>query len=697
MQPFPHIFSPLDLGFTQLKNRVVMGSMHTGLEEAENGFEKMASYFRERAKGGVSLIITGGISPNFSGRVALFSSQFSFAWQVGKHKIITRAVHETEGAKICLQILHSGRYGYHPFCCAPSRIQSPISPFTPRALSTWGVKKTIRDFANCAALAKKAGYDGIEIMGSEGYLINQFVAPRTNERMDQYGGSPTNRIRFPLDIVDTIREQLGKKFIIIFRLSLLDLVDQGSTWQEVVTFAKALEAAGVDLINTGIGWHEARVPTIATMVPRAAFCWITEKLKQEIATPLITTNRINTPDVIEAILSNGQADMVCMARPFLADPYFLAKAEVNQAAAINTCIGCNQACLDHVFKRKIASCLVNPKACHETEFTNTTNINLIDQQSFAVIGAGPAGLSFAIEAAQLGNKVTIFERSHEIGGQFNIAKEIPGKEEFAETLRYFNHHIKALNIVLKLNTEIASDDLVRAFDAVIISTGVRPRIPSIPGVKLPHVLTYQDLIWNKRPVGQTIAVIGAGGIGFDCAEFLAHPANTKAPSLDKEVFFKQWGIDISYENRGAIKPMVNSPSARKIYLLQRSHAKMGKDLGKTTGWIHRKSLKSKGIEMLTGVVYKAITKKTLVISINGENRTLEVDNVILCSGQISNSELYYSLKSQNINVHLIGGAVLAAEIDAKKAISEGVRLAHTLTRSAPIMSAALKQPDVFKK
>lgn len=681
MQPFPHIFSPLDLGFTQLKNRVVMGSMHTGLEEAENGFEKMASYFRERAKGGVGLIITGGISPNFSGRVAPYSSQLSFPWQVSKHKIITNAVHETDDAKICLQILHSGRYGYHPLCCAPSRIKSPISPFTPRALSTWGVKKTIRDFVNCATLAKKAGYDGIEVMGSEGYLINEFVAPRTNKRVDQYGGDLTNRIRFPLDIINTIRAKLGKEFIIIFRLSLLDLVEQGSNWQEVVTFAKALEAAGVDIINTGIGWHEARIPTIATMVPRAAFSWITEKLKQEIATPLITTNRINTPEVIETILSNRQADMVCMARPFLADPYFLAKAAGNQAAAINTCIGCNQACLDHVFKQKIASCLVNPKACHETEFTAAINTSSINQKSFAVIGAGPAGLSFAIEAAQLGNRVTVFERSHEIGGQFNIAKEIPGKEEFKETLRYFNHHIKELNITLKLNTEVTPDNLVNGFDAVIISTGIRPRIPTIPGVKLPHVLTYQDLIWKKHPVGQTVALIGAGGIGYDCAEFLAHNPNTIPTSLDKEAFFEQWGIDTTYKNRGAIKPKASKLSTRKIYLLQRSTTKMGKDLGKTTGWIHRKSLNNKGIEMLTGVDYKAITETGLVISINDEEKTLEVDNVILCSGQISNNELYYALKKQKINVYLIGGALLAAEIDAKRAIDEGVRLAHTLTQS----------------
>ncbi len=679
MQPFPHTFKPLDLGFTQIKNRVVMGSMHTGLEEAEDGFNKMASYFRERAKGGVGLIITGGISPNFSGRVAPHSSQLSFPWQVGKHKIITDAVHETEGAKICLQILHSGRYGYHPLCAAPSKIKSPISPFTPRALSTWGIKKTIRDFANCAKLAQKAGYDGIEIMGSEGYLINQFVAPRTNKRSDQYGGDINNRIRFPLEIIDAVRNKVGKDFIIVFRLSMLDLVDEGSTWEEVVIFAKALEAAGVNLINTGIGWHEARVPTIATMVPRAAFTWITEKLKQEIATPLITTNRINTPEVIEDILSSEQADMICMARPFLADPYFLAKAAKGEAAAINTCISCNQACLDHVFQQKISSCLVNPKACHETEFIATDSV-ASKQKDFAVIGAGPAGLSFAIEAAKLGNKVTVYERNSEIGGQFNIAKEIPGKEEFKETIRYFKHHIESLSITLKLNSEVTPDNLVKSYDHVIVSTGIRPRVPEIKGVDLPNVLTYQDLLWKKQAVGQTVALIGAGGIGFDAAEFLAHDPSHLPTSLDKQAFFEEWGIDTTYKNRGAIKPKVSENSPRKIYLLQRKTTKMGKGLGKTTGWIHRQSLADKGIDMITGVDYKEITDKGLIVTVNGKERTLEVDNVVLCSGQLSNNELYHSLKEQQDNVHIIGGALLASEIDAKRAIDEGVRLAHTLAQ-----------------
>ncbi len=679
MQSFPHTFKPLDLGFTQIKNRVVMGSMHTGLEEADNGFERMASYFRERAQGGVGLIITGGISPNFSGRVAPHSSQLSFPWQVGKHKIITDAVHETEGAKICLQILHSGRYGYHPLCAAPSKIKSPISPFTPRALSTWGVKKTIRDFANCAKLAQKAGYDGIEVMGSEGYLINQFVAPRTNKRDDQYGGDINNRIRFPLEIIDAVRNKVGKNFIIVFRLSMLDLVDNGSTWEEVVMFAKALESVGVDLINTGIGWHEARVPTIATMVPRAAFTWITEKLKQEVSTPLITTNRINTPEVIEDVLSSGHADMVCMARPFLADPHFLSKAANGKPEAINTCISCNQACLDHVFQQKISSCLVNPKACHETEFIATDSFTS-KQKTFAVVGAGPAGLSFAIEAAKLGNNVTVYERNDEIGGQFNIAKEIPGKEEFKETIRYFNYHIESLGITLKLNSEVTPDNLIDSYDHVIIATGIRPRVPDIEGIASPKVLTYQDLLWKKQAVGQTVALIGAGGIGFDAAEFLAHDHNNLPTSLDKEAFFEEWGIDTSYKNRGAIKPKVSESSPRKIYLLQRKTTKMGKGLGKTTGWIHRQSLADKGIEMISGVNYKKITDKGLVVTIDNKETTLEVDNIVLCSGQLSNNELYHSLKKHQDNVHIIGGASLASEIDAKRAIDEGIRLAHTLAQ-----------------
>ncbi|MFT6386980.1 MAG: 2,4-dienoyl-CoA reductase (NADPH2) [Cellvibrionaceae bacterium] len=651
--------------------------MHTGLEEAEDGYERMAHYFKERAKGGVSLMITGGIAPNFSGRISPFSSQLSFSWQVKKHKIITEAVHTVEGAKICMQILHAGRYAYHPLAAAPSKIKSPISPFMPRKLSHWGIKKTISDFARCAYLAKQAGYDGVEIMGSEGYFINQFIVPRTNHRSDQYGGSIKNRIRIALDIINAIRKRAGKKFILIFRLSMLDLVEGGSTWEEVVTLAKALEEAGVDLINTGIGWHEARIPTIATMVPRGSFTWITERLKKEVSIPLIATNRINTPEMIESTLASGQADMVCMARPFLADPYFIQKAQQNKSTSINTCISCNQACLDHVFKQEIASCLVNPKACNETLF----KISAAKKPKYlAVVGAGPAGISFTIEAAELGHKVILFEKSDQLGGQFNIAKEIPGKEEFSETLRYFKQRIVELNIDVQFNTEVDVDMLSEKFDDIIIATGVRPRIPSIKGIDFPHVLTYQDVLLYKKPVGNRVALIGAGGIGFDSAEFLAHDPHQQSTSLNKHAFYDEWGIDTEYKNRGAIKNKKNTPSSRHIYLLQRKTTNLGKNLGKTTGWIHRQSLTDKKVTMLAGVEYHEITSTQLHISVDGEARSLDIDNVILCAGQLSNNELYKALKLANKSVHIIGGAHLAVEIDAKKAIKDGVTLAHTLSQ-----------------
>lgn len=679
--PFPHIFEPLDLGFTQLKNRVVMGSMHTGLEEADHGYERMARYFQERALGGVGLMITGGIAPNFSGRASPFASQLSFPWQVKHHKIITDAVHKVDNAKICMQILHTGRYAYHPLAAAPSKIKSPISPFKPRALSQWGIRKTISDFARCAHLAQKAGYDGVEIMGSEGYFINQFLVPRTNHRTDQYGGVIENRMRIALDIVNAIRQKVGTHFILIFRLSLLDLVEQGSTWDEVIILAKALEKAGVNLINTGIGWHEARVPTIATMVPRGSFTWITERLKKEVAVPLIATNRINTPEMIESVIASGQADMVCMARPFLADPYFLEKAKQNKAASINTCISCNQACLDNVFQQKIASCLVNPKACHETVFDTKQSLK---EKHFAVVGAGPAGISFAIEAAELGHKVTLFEGSTQLGGQFNIAKEIPGKEEFYETLRYFKQRILDLNITVKFNTEATANTLNDAnntFDDIIIATGVRPRIPDIKGIDLPHVLTYQDVLLHKKPVGNKVALIGAGGIGFDSAEFLAHDHEQVSTSLDKEAFYNEWGIDTDYVNRGAVKEKVSILSSRQLYLLQRKVSKLGKGLGKTTGWIHRQSLADKKVTMLAGVEYHEITPTHFHISVEGEARSLDIDNVVLCAGQLSNKELYEELSaSRPDSVHIIGGAHLALEIDAKRAINDGVTLAHQLSQ-----------------
>ncbi len=668
------MFQPLELGFTTLKNRVLMGSMHTGLEEAKNGYERMAAYFKRRAEGGVGLMVTGGVAPNLAGRASPFASQLSFPWQVKHHRIVTDAVHEIEGAKICLQILHTGRYGYHPFCVAPSRIKSPISPFKPWALTSLGIKKTIWDFANCARQAQKAGYDGVEIMGSEGYLINQFIAPRTNKRTDQYGGEFENRIRLALEIIRAVRKKTGDNFIIVYRLSMLDLVDGGSTWPEVVALAKQVEKAGATIINTGIGWHEARIPTIATMVPRAAFAWVTEKLKGEVSIPLITTNRINMPSVVDQIIADGQADMVSMARPFLADPDFINKAQADRPDRINTCISCNQACLDHVFKQKIASCLVNPKACHETEF----GLNRASQpKSIAVVGAGPAGLSFAIEAKELGHDVVIFERNNEIGGQFNIAKEIPGKEEFHETIRYFKVKLEELNLDLRLSTE-ATDTELKEFDEVVVAAGVRPRIPKIEGIDSANVLTYQDVLLHKKPVGKKVALIGAGGIGFDAAEYLAHDPDDEPTSLDKEAFYKEWGIDTDYEDRGAITEKQTIPPFREIYLLQRKTTKFGKSLGKTTGWIHRQSLKDKGINMIGGVSYEKISDRGLHIKMNDQDQLLEVDNVILCAGQISNNELYESLESDGFKVHIIGGAKLAEEIDAKRAIDEGVRLAHSI-------------------
>ncbi|MGH1540209.1 MAG: FAD-dependent oxidoreductase [Arenicella sp.] len=685
---YPHLLRPLDLGFTQLKNRVLMGSMHTGLEESKQGSNKLARYFSERAQGGVGLIVTGGIAPNFAGRVKPIAAQLSHTRHIKKHTEITEAVHAVEGAKICLQILHAGRYAYHPFCVAPSAIKSPISPFKPRALSLRGIRKTIRDFARCAELAQQAGYDGVEVMGSEGYLLNEFMAPRTNHRQDDYGGNMENRARLSLDIVRAIREKVGTEFIVIFRLSLLDLVEQGSSWQEVVEQAKLLEQAGVTLINTGIGWHEARIPTIATMVPRAAFSWVTERLREHVSIPLVTTNRINVPEVAETILSEGQADMVSMARPFLADPDFVNKAEQGLADEINTCISCNQACLDHAFKGLVASCLVNPKACHETEFNQ---VKTTQPKTIAVVGAGPAGLSFAIEASELGHKVVVFERQGQIGGQFNIAKEIPGKEEFRETLRYFHYKLNQLDIELRLNTKAGCEDL-DTFSTVVIASGVRPRIPQIDGVGLANVLDYQEVLLHKKAVGKRVAIIGAGGIGFDTAEYLLHDPRDVSTSLDKAAFFDEWGIDSDYQHGGAVKEKHADAPFREIYLLQRKTDKPGKRLGKTTGWIHRQSLKDKGVKMMSGVSYEAINEQGLHITCQGEKQVLEVDTVVLCAGQLSNNQLYDDLiKTGRVegnrvtenrseqSVHIIGGAHLAQEIDAKKAINDGVRLAHQIS------------------
>ena len=676
MTKYNHLFEPLKLKHTTLKNRVLMGSMHTGLEEAKNGYKKMAKFYGERAKGGVGLIVTGGIAPNFQGRVHPFASQLSFPWQVKHHKVITEEVHKYD-SKICLQILHTGRYAYHPFAISASKIKSPISPFKPRAISKIEIKKTIWDFANCAKLAKKAGYDGVEIMGSEGYLINQFLCKATNKRTDEYGGEYKNRIRLACEIVKAVREKVGDDFIIIYRLSMLDLVKNGSTWDEVVYLGKELESLGVDIINTGIGWHETRVPTIATMVPRAAFAWVTEKFKPHVSIPVITTNRINDPQTANDLIKDGSCDMVSMARPFLADPDLMNKALADKADEINTCIGCNQACLDHVFKNQICSCLVNPKACHETEFEKT---KADKKKKIAVIGAGPAGLSFAVEAAKLGHEVTIFEAKSQIGGQFNIAKEIPGKEEFHETIRYFKKQIELNNINLKLNIKVTIESLKDTdFDDFVFSTGIEPRIPKIVGVESDNVLTYSDVLLDKKAVGKKVAIIGAGGIGFDAAEFLAHNPAHKATSLDKEAFYKEWGINVEHNTPGAIVDKESEKSFREIYLLQRKETKLGKSLGKTTGWIHRQSLVDKGINMIKGAQYDKIDSEGLHITVDGKKDILKVDTIVLCAGQVSVNKLYESFKEvDKRNCHLIGGADKAFEIDAKRAINQGVRLAYSI-------------------
>ncbi|MDP4535239.1 NADPH-dependent 2,4-dienoyl-CoA reductase [Alkalimonas collagenimarina] len=667
---YQHLLQSLDLGFTQLKNRVVMGSMHTGLEEEKNGFSKLAAFYAERARGGVGLMITGGISPNFRGNLVPFGSQLSFSWQLNKHREVTAAVHEYD-SKICLQLLHAGRYGYHPFNVAPSKIKSPITPFTPSAMSKRQIRSTIKDFAQSALLAKKAGYDGVEIMGSEGYLINQFICQRTNQRKDEWGGEFSNRIRFPLETIRAVRERCGDDFIIIYRLSMLDLVEDGNSYDEVVALAKEVEAAGVSIINTGIGWHEARIPTITTRVPRAAFSWITERVKQEITIPIMATNRINTPQVGEDIIANGQADMVCMARPFLADADFVNKAAADKADEINTCIACNQACLDHVFQKKRASCLVNPRACYETE------LNFLpapQAKKLAVIGAGPAGLAFSVYAAQRGHHVTLFDKSHQIGGQFNYAKQIPGKEEFYETLRYFGRMIELHHINLQLNSEQSVESLQAAgFDEVILATGIQPRPVDIAGIEHPMVLSYLDVLRDHKAVGKNVAIIGAGGIGFDVAEYLTE---TNSLTLQPEAWLKEWGVDKTYQARGALLPEQRpEPAQRKIYLLQRKSSKVGAGLGKTTGWTHRASLKNKGVESIAGVNYLKIDDHGLWIEMAGEERCLQVDNIIVCAGQIPLRALQQGLEEAAIPTHLIGGADVAAELDAKRAIRQGAELA----------------------
>lgn len=669
---YPNLLKPLDLGFTTLKNRVLMGSMHTGLEEAPNGHVRMAAYFAERAKGGVGLIVTGGIGPNDEGATHPVTKRLDTDAEVADHRIVTDAVHQA-GGKICMQILHTGRYAYNQNLVAPSAVQAPINPFKPKALDQSGIEKQIDDFVRTASQAQKAGYDGVEIMGSEGYFLNQFIAKRTNHRDDQWGGEYQNRIRLPIEVVRRVREAVGEKFIIIYRLSMLDLVEGGSNYDEVVELGLAIEKAGATIINTGIGWHEARIPTIATKVPRAAFTWVTAKFRKALNIPVITSNRINTPEVAEQVLARGDADMVSMARPFLADPEFVLKTMEDRSDEINTCIGCNQACLDHTFNMKMSSCLVNPRACHETE------LNIIpatELKNMAVVGAGPAGLAAAVSLAQRGHTVTLYESSNEIGGQFNIAKQIPGKEEFYETLRYFGRQIELLGITLELNTRVTAEQLNDSgFDEVIVATGISPRTPPIEGIDHPKVLGYLDVIRDKKPVGDKVAVIGAGGIGFDVSEYLSHGSVSTSQNIP--AFMKEWGIDMTFGSRGGIEGVVAQPEAspREITLLQRKTTKIGKGLGKTTGWAHRAGLLAKGVKMVPGVEYQKIDDHGLHIKVDEKQHILDVDNIIICAGQDPLRELVEGL---NKPYHLIGGADLATELDAKRAIDQGTRLAATL-------------------
>lgn len=674
MSAYPHLLQPLDLGFTTLKNRVLMGSMHIGLEEAPQGYERMAAFYAERAKGGVSLIVTGGVSPNDDGVVFAHGTKLDSIEEAEKHKVITQAVHEA-GGKIAMQILHTGRYSYQANIVAPSAIQAPINPIKPKALSSAEVQQTIDDFANCAKLAQYAGYDGVEIMGSEGYLINEFIAARTNHRDDEWGGSYENRIRFPIEIVKRTRDLVGENFIIIYRLSMLDLVEGGSSLEEVVQLAKEIEKAGATIINTGIGWHEARIPTIATKVPRAAFTWVTEKLKGSVSIPLITSNRINTPEMAEHVLASGHADMISMARPMLADADFVLKASEGRSDEINTCIGCNQACLDHIFSMKIATCLVNPRACYETEliFKETNAI-----KNIAVIGAGPAGLSFATYAASRGHKVKVFDSNNQIGGQFNIAKTIPGKEEFYETLRYFKRQIELQpNIELVLNHTVTYEELSQAnYDEIVVATGVTPRQLQFEGIDHPKVLSYIQVLKERVPVGKRVAIIGAGGIGFDTAEYLTHEGDSG--SLNPEKFYAEWGIDTSYAHVGGLKQPELEKSEREIYLLQRKTAAVGAGLGKTTGWIHRTGLKHRDVKMIAGANYDKVDDQGLHITVDGQTTVLDVDNVVICAGQESYTAMFDQLKADGKNVHLIGGAKEAGELDAKRAIRQGAELAAVL-------------------
>ncbi|MGW6530823.1 oxidoreductase [Streptomyces venezuelae] len=673
MSRYPNLLNPLDLGFTTLPNRVLMGSMHVGLEEAPNGFERMAEFYATRARGGVGLIVTGGIAPNELGRPWDGGAKLTTDAEAKEHEEITAAVH-AEGGKIAMQILHFGRYAYHDKLVAPSALQAPISPFVPRELTDDEVEQTVEDFVRAAELAKSAGYDGVEVMGSEGYLINEFIAAPTNQRTDRWGGSYENRIRFPVEIVRRTRERVGADFIIIYRLSMLDLVPGGSTLDEVVHLAKEIEAAGATIINTGIGWHEARIPTIATSVPRGAYSFVTKKLMGEVSVPLVTVNRINTPEIAEQLLADGAADMVSLARPLLADPDFVNKAKDERPEAINTCIGCNQACLDHTFNLQITSCLVNPRACHETELVLSPTRT---SKRLAVIGAGPAGLAFAVSAAERGHDVTLFDAADAIGGQLNVARKIPGKEEFDETLRYFRTQLDLRGVTVRLNTVVTADDLAQdAFDEVVVAAGVSPRTPEIPGIDHPSVVGYLDVLRDEAPVGERVAIIGAGGIGFDVAEFLTD-GGEKA-SLDPATYFRQWGVDMDYRERGGLTKPERPTPPRTVHLLQRKTSKVGKGLGKTTGWIHRTELRHRGVAMVAGVSYDLIDDAGLHITVDGESSVIPVDTVVLCSGQEPRRDLYEELVAAGIAAHLIGGADVAAELDAKRAIKQGTELAAAL-------------------
>lgn len=670
---YPHLFTPLNLGHVTLPNRILMGSMHTGLEDKASDYDKLAAYFAERARGGVGLMVTGGIAPSMRGWLKPFGGRLSMPWHKPRHKKLTTAVH-AEGGLICMQILHAGRYGYHPLSVAPSKIKSPITPFTPNALSSRGVEQTIRDFVRCAKLAQDAGYDGVEVMGSEGYLINQFIAARTNQRSDSWGGDAARRMRLPIEIVRRTREAVGKNFIIIYRLSMLDLVEGGQDWSEIVTLARAIEAAGATIINTGIGWHEARIPTIVTSVPRGGFAWVTKRLMGEVTIPLIATNRINMPAVAEAILADGAADMVSMARPLLADPAWASKAKAGRSDRINTCIACNQACLDHVFQNKRASCLVNPRACHETEIVIAP---ALARKRIAVVGAGPAGMACASTLGQRGHAVTLIDRAVEIGGQFNYAKQIPGKEEFHETLRYFRHQLADNGVEVKLgHTADALSLIAGAYDEVVIATGITPRAVSFPGSDDRRVLNYLDVLGGHAAVGAKVAVIGAGGIGFDVAEFLAE--NAPSATTDVARWTHQWGVDMQLAHRGGLqKPQPEAP-ARQLWLLQRSQGRPGGRLNKTSGWVHRATLKAKHVSMLGGVSYDRLDQQGLHITVDGKSQLLPVDHVVVCAGQEPNRRLADELMAAGLRVHVIGGADVAAELDAKRAIDQGTRLGCTL-------------------